>query len=152
MNARRQGVQSIATRDSASFPHDRKTVVMESVMRKIIFALLVAAGSLSAAAASAQEWAPYGGRPAYYAAGRGGSGDDVCSGRRAHMLEGWVGRKTAEGAIDPDRADRFHAEIDRLEDRARHECREGDWRGIQHISDRYASIEGAVRAAGRDRW
>jgi len=121
-------------------------------MRKIVSALLIVSGALGATAATAQDWSPYA-RPTYnYAPRWGGSGDDICSGRRAQMLERWVDNKAREGRIDPDRADRFHAQIDRLDDRSRYECAERDWRAIDRISQRYGSIAGALRAVDRQRW
>jgi hypothetical protein len=121
-------------------------------MRKLLCALLIGSGLAGATAANAQRWGPYGTPSSSYGASGYGSADGVCSGRRAHMLEGWVDRKVEDGRMDPDRADRIHSAIDRLEDKARHECREGDWRAIGNISERYEQIGYWIRSAGDDGW
>ena len=54
--------------------------------------------------------------------------------------------------VDDRRADRIHSAIDATEDRARHECREGDWRAVANISNRYDRIAGWIRAEGNDGW
>lgn len=127
---------------------------MESVMRKLVYGLLIGSGLLAASAASAQRWDPYYGdrSDGYSSGGFGYGGGDVCSGRRAHMLERWLDRKVETGSIDDRRADRIHSAIDATEDRARHECREGDWRAVANISNRYDRIAGWIRAEGNDGW
>jgi len=115
--------------------------------------MLIGASFGGATAASAQRWDPYYGHaPTIYASTDYGSADGVCSGRRAQMLEGWLNRKVEYGTIDADRADRIHSAIDRLEDRARHECREGDGRAIGDISERYDRIGAWIRSSGEDEW
>lgn len=135
----------------------QKVTGMEGAMRKMAFALLIGSGILGATAAGAQRWNPYYGNPASgYASSGYRSVDGVCSGGRAQMLEGWLDRKVEEGSIDSDNADRIHSAIDRAEDKARHECREGDWRATDEISARYDRIASWIRSAGdddrRDRW
>lgn len=124
---------------------------MESVMRKVSFVLLAVSGALIATAAGAQDWRPYDRDGGYEYGSRYGNADDVCSGRRAHMLERWVDRDVRNGSMDPERGDRFHANIDRLENWSRRECAEGDGRSIDRISQRYSGIEGALRAVEWDR-
>ena len=126
---------------------------MESVMRKMVYGLLIGSGLLAASAASAQRWDPYyGGRSDIYSPGGFGYGGDVCSGQRAHRLERWLENKVRSGGIDDRRADRIHSAIDANEDRARHECREGDWRAVAEISNRYDRIAGWISAESGDRW
>jgi hypothetical protein len=122
-------------------------------MRKLVFGLLIGSGLLAASSASAQRWDPgsWGGADSYSPGGFGYAGD-ICSGRRARMLERWLDRKVETGSIDDRRADRIHSAIDRTEDHARHECREGDWRAIADISNRYDRIAGSIRSEGYDRW
>lgn len=131
---------------------------MEGVMRKLIYGLLIGSGLLAASAASAQRWDPYyaGRADNYSPGGFGYGGGDVCSGRRAHRLERWLENKVRSGGIDDRRADRIHSAIDANEDRARHECREGDWRAVAEISNRYDRIADWIHAESddrrRDRW
>lgn len=126
---------------------------MEGIMRKLAYGLLIGSGLLAASAASAQRWDPYyGDRADIYSQGGFGYGGDVCSGRRAHGLERWLAREVETGDIDDRRADRIHSAIDATEDRARHECREGDWRAVASISNRYDRIAGWIRAKEGDRW
>jgi hypothetical protein len=121
-------------------------------MRKLVYGLLIASGLLAASAASAQRWDPYADRAVSYSGGGFGYGGDVCSGRRAHMLERWLERKVETGSIDDRRADRIHSAIDGTEDRARRECREGDWRAVANLSNRYDRLAGWIRAEGNDGW
>jgi len=126
---------------------------MESVMRKLVYGLLIGSGLLAASAASAQRWDPYyGDRADIYSSGGFSYGGDVCSGRRAHGLERWLDRKVETGDIDYGRADRLHSAIDATEDRARHECREGDLRAVANISRQYDRIAGWIGASGGNRW
>lgn len=79
--------------------------------------------------------------------------DWVCSGRRAAELEGRLGQEEHEGDIDGYTADRIHAEIDRVEDKQRHECREGDWGGVRSVASRYDRIDEWIsREAHGRRW
>lgn len=115
-------------------------------MRKMI-GLAVAAGALvSANSAQAQGWGVwFGSRPAYGGYVRPTDNDwwarSVCSGQRGKMLEGRLRHEVDEEEIDPDTADRMHEAIDQLEDKARHECEEGDHRAIMGISQRFDRIQ-----------
>lgn len=115
-------------------------------MRKIYSVMVMAAGMIAAGPASAQSWGIFvgtgGGYPRYDS---GYDEDDrlarvICSGQRAHMLEDRLRHEVDENEIDDDDADRIHSAIDRLEDRQRHECREGDRRAIIAIASRYDRI------------
>jgi hypothetical protein len=137
---------------TSSFAVARR-IAMESIMRKLVYGLLIGSGLLTASAASAQRWDPgYWGRADSYSSSGLGYAGDVCSGRRAHRLERWLNNKVEAGGMDDRRADRIHSAIDETEDRARHECREGDWRAIADISNRYDRIAGWIRAETYDRW
>jgi len=124
-------------------------------MHKTI-AVMMAAGALaSASAAQAQSWGVYiGSQPSYGYAARG---DDwvvrsVCSGERARGLEGRLRHEQDEGEIDPGTADRMHDAIDRLEDRSRNECEEGDRRAIYGISQRFDRIQGWMENEAHGGW
>lgn len=115
-------------------------------MRRVWNVVLLGTSLIASGSANAQSWGIYvgtgGGYPAYQ---RGYDDEDslarfICSGQRAHMLEDRLRHEVAEDEIDDDDADRIHAAIDRLEDRQRHECREGDRRAIGDIAYRYDRI------------
>ncbi|MCW1381307.1 hypothetical protein OLX02_00580 [Novosphingobium sp. KCTC 2891] len=78
----------------------------------------------------------------------------TCNGRFAAVLENRVQREASEGDIDRDTAWRMHREIDRLEDKGRHECSEGDWRAARGIGENYMRISRWIDSeAGRpQRW
>ena len=79
--------------------------------------------------------------------------DWVCSGQRAHQLEGRLRHEVEEGDIDPGTSERMHFAIDDLERRQQHECYENDWRSVWRIADRYDRIEGWMNnEAGRSHW
>lgn len=123
--------------------------------------MLVGAVLAMGTAAQAQSWGVYiGNGPGYGPPRHGWGGDDrmvrsVCSGERAYRLEDRLRHEEDEDEIDPREARRIHGTIDRLEDRQRHECAEGDWRSIRDISFRYDQIgqwiEGAAHGY-RGRW
>ncbi len=116
-------------------------------MRRVLGAMLLGVGLVTSGTAYAQSWGIYvgtgGGYPRYY---RDYDDDDdglarfICSGRRAHALEDRLRHEVDEDEIDDDDADRIHEVIDRLEDRQRHECAEGDRRAIYDIAGRYDRI------------
>ncbi|WP_353227446.1 histidine kinase [Novosphingobium sp.] len=131
-------------------------------MRRIVGVVIAAAGLLAGGGAQAHGWGvqfgvgPAYGRPAW---GDGQdwrwrqAGDAVCSGRRAQALEWRLRREVDEGDIDYGTARDIHRSIDRLEDKQRHECDEGDWRAINRIAGRYDDIDGWIStAAGGRRW
>ena len=109
-------------------------------------AIVLASGLLASPAAHAQSWGRYGGyEDGYHRHFRDYDPDSglvraVCSGQRAHMLEARLGHEVDEGEIDERDARRIHAEIDRLEDKQRHECAEGDWRAVRAIAARYDRV------------
>ncbi|MFC3173865.1 histidine kinase [Novosphingobium bradum] len=113
-------------------------------------ALAVAAGALmTATAGQAQSWGVW--------LGSGPGGGDwamrsVCSGERARGLEGRLRHEQREGEIDPDTAERIHDAIDRLEDRSRDECDEGDRRAIWSIAQRFDRIQGWMDGAAHGGW
>lgn len=123
-------------------------------MHKTI-ALMMAASALVSTSAQAQSWGVwFGAQPSYGYAPRG---DDwvvrsVCSGERAHRLEGRLRHEQNEGEIDPDTAERMHDAIDRLEDRSRNECEEGDRRAIYGISQRFDRIQGWMEHEAHGGW
>ncbi len=121
-------------------------------MHRILAIMLVGTGMVTSPAASAQSWSGYYGNHAE----RGhyqsiddddeGYGDDgrlraVCSGQRAHGLEATLRHEEQEDEIDREDARRIHSTIDRLEDRQRQECAEGDWRMVREISFRFDRVE-----------
>ena len=124
-------------------------------MQKAI-ALVMAAGALaSASAVQAQEWSiQLGSRPSYGYAPGGGDWvfRSVCSGERARGLEGRLRHEQDEGEIDPGTAERMHDAIDRLEDRSRDECEEGDRRTIWNISQRFDRIQGWMEREAHGGW
>lgn len=136
-------------------------------MRKVWSTFLLAAMVMSmAATAHAEPW-DRGYRPVDAASGGYGWGgygwgghdrdDDarlnaVCSGATARMLEGRLWQEAREGAIDGDEANRLHAAIDRLEDKGRHECAEGDRGGIWHVARRYDRIGQTIGEMAQRRW
>ena len=115
-------------------------------MQKVLGTVAVLAGLMTGTAAHAQSWGVYfgNGNPQPYAARW--YGDDerqmqfICSGQRSHMLEDRLRHEVDEGEIDPDKAERMHAAIDRQEDGQRRECAEGDWRAVRDIARRYDRI------------
>ena len=125
-------------------------------MRKTL-ALIAAAGALgSASLAHAQSFGVWVGSGSQYGYGWRGDGDGtlraVCSGERARGLEGRLRHEEREGEIDPDRVDRIHDAIDRLEDRSRDECREGDRRAIWSIAQRYDRIDSWIQREAHGGW
>jgi hypothetical protein len=76
----------------------------------------------------------------------------ICSGRRADQLENRLRHEVAEDEIDANDADRIHGAIDRLEDRQRHECQEGDRRAIQDIAYRYNRIAQWLESEAHRGW
>lgn len=115
-------------------------------MRRIWTVVFLGASLVASGSANAQSWGIYvgtgGGYPGYQRGYDDGDGlaRFICSGQRAHMLEDGLRHEVAEDEIDGDDADRIHTAIDRLEDRQRHECREGDRRAIGDIAYRYDRI------------
>jgi len=106
--------------------------------------IAVAAGTLaSASAGHAQGWGFWGGDSPL----RG-----VCSGERARGLEARLRHEQRDGDIDPDTADRIHDAIDRLEDRSRGECDEGDRRAIWNIAQRFDRIQGWIENSAHGGW
>lgn len=125
-------------------------------MQKAISLVLAVGALASASAAQAQTWSfQFGSRPAYGYAPRG-EGErimrSVCSGDRARGLEGRLRHEQAEGEIDEDTADRMHEAIDRLEDRSRDECDEGDRRAIWGISQRFDRIQAWMDREAHGGW
>jgi len=131
-------------------------------MRRVLPVVLAGVALLSGGAASAQGWWPAYDNSGYgYQRGYGGGYDDrdddriaaaICSGQRAHGLEARLRHERDEGEIDGDTARRIHAMIDRLQDKQRHECAEGDDRAIAAISDRYDRIERWIGAEAHGGW
>lgn len=120
-------------------------------------ALAAAAGALAlSSSAQAQGWGIwFGTRSTYGYAARGG--DEwavraVCSGERARRLEGRVRHEEEEGELDPRTADRMHDAIDRLEDRSRDECEEGDQHSIWGIAQQYDRIQGWIENEAHGNW
>jgi len=113
--------------------------------KKTIAVALAAAALATAPGAQAQGWGVWVGSGQQYGYGDGGGGwavRAVCSGERARGLEGRLNHEEREGEIDPGTADRIHEAIDRLEDRSRNECAEGDRRAIWNIAQRFDRIQG----------
>lgn len=107
------------------------------------------AGSLLAAApAQAQPWGGYG-----YGYGYDRQAvDGVCSGQRGQMLESRLQREVWEGDIDRRTAADLHWRIDRLQDRERHECREGDFREARDIARQYANLQSVIERESGSGW
>ncbi len=135
-------------------------------MRTIIAAAALVASLASAGAAGAQNWnypAQDRGRERsdgfgseYRGENGGGYGGgyarQICSGQRAFALEAKLQREWREGEIDPRAARRIKDQIDRLEDKQRDECREGDWRELREISVRYDRIEQWIEREAHSDW
>lgn len=129
------------------------------MQRKIMTATLVGLAALATASgAQAQGWGVWAGsQPGYgYRSGGDWTMRAVCSGERARGLEARLRHEQRKGEIDPGTADRIHDAIDRLEDRSRNECDEGDRRSIWNIAQRFDRIQGwmdnAARGDGWRRW
>lgn len=112
-------------------------------MRKLLICIAAAGTALATAAPAAAQYYPqpygYNGY-GYRGYGMDGVAESVCSGQRAHSLEGRLRHEESEREIDPYVAARIHQAIDRLEDQQRHECAERDWRSIAAIGSRYDRI------------
>ncbi len=83
---------------------------------------------------------------------RGDRGDfgGTCSGQRGYGLERQLRWKTSRGLIDYRTAQRIQRDIDRLQWKEQHECREGDWRAVGKINRDYDRIDHWIdEAAGR---
>lgn len=130
-------------------------------MTRKTLAALIALGGLTATATPATAQVSWGARfdfgaprPAaydgYYRGYRGGDRmrDIVCSGTRAHQLEDRLRHEVREGDIDRWQARRIHETIDRTEDDQRYACsRRGDWDDVRDIASRYNRIEGWIENA-----
>jgi len=118
--------------------------------RKVItVGALEVAAMVTGTAAQAQGWGVWmGSQPQYGYRGGYGGGDwamrAVCSGERARGLESRLRHEERDGDIDPRTADRIHDAIDRLEDRSRNECAEGDRGSIWNIAQRFDRIQGWI--------
>ncbi|HEY7805826.1 MAG TPA: histidine kinase [Croceibacterium sp.] len=132
-------------------------------MRKIATAVLLAAGMMAAPAAHAQSWGVYvGNSPGYNGNGYGyGNGyqrgwdngvNAVCSGQRAYRLEARLRQEYREGEIDGRDGARIQRSIDRLENKQRHECCEGDWGAIRNISYQYDQLDQWIDQEAHGRW
>jgi hypothetical protein len=127
-------------------------------MRKIGLAVLLASGLLVSPDANAQSWGGYSGYGQGYGAydrlggyWNNGAGD-VCSGQRARSLEAKLRHEYNEGEIDGYAAERLSRQIDRLERKRYHECREGDWNAIRNISFQYNRIDQWIDQRAHGRW
>lgn len=134
---------------------------MKMGFSKALLVVLAGTAAVMGSAAQAQSWGVYvGNGPAYGPYRHGWVGGDammrsVCSGERAYRLEDRLRHEENEDEIDPRTASRIHGAIDRLEDRQRRECAEGDWRSVRDISYRYDQIGQWIdgEAHGyRERW
>lgn len=127
-------------------------------MRKVLIAAILGAGLFTSASANAQSWGIYIGNGGEYAPRYRQFDDDdrlarsICSGQRAHSLEDRLDHEEDEDEIDEDTARRIHSTIDRLEDRQRHECAEGDWPAIRDIAFRYDRIGQWINAEAHGGW
>ncbi|HET9629601.1 MAG TPA: histidine kinase [Novosphingobium sp.] len=124
-------------------------------MHKVIGAVAFAAAALTAAtSAQAQGWGVWAGsQPQYYGGGGGGWAERaVCSGQRARGLESRLRHEEQEGEIDPGRADRIHDAIDRLEDRSRDECAEGDRHAIWGLARQFDRIQAWLENEAHGDW
>ena len=118
-------------------------------MRKVPMFVAAAGVTACVAAPAAAQYYPqpygyngsgYGNTYGYGDYGTENSVQAVCSGQRGYALEARLRHEQQEGEMDPYTADRIHDAIDRLEDKQRHECAEGDWRSIARIGSRYDRI------------
>jgi hypothetical protein len=127
-------------------------------MRKIATAVLLTAGLLVSPAANAQSWGGHSGYGQRYGGydRRGGYWNnrarDVCSGQRARSLKAKLRHEYREGEIDGYTAERLNRQIDRLQRKQYHECREGDWRAIRNISFQYNRIDRWIDQRAHGRW
>ena len=126
-------------------------------MRKLGTAILLAAGVMVSTAANAQSWGVYvGNSPGYYGYNRQGDWDDgvnaVCSGQQARALEARLRHEYDENEISGWDAARINRQIDRLERKQVHECREGDWRALRNISYQYSQIGQWIDQQAHGRW
>lgn len=124
-------------------------------MIRTSLAALAAFGTFAGAAApaAAQSWGVSIGvgspRPAAYYGYRGDGRmrDYICSGARAHQLEGRLRHEVRDGDIDGYQARRIHQIIDRTEDDQSYACSRGGWGDVRDIAGRYDRIEGWIANA-----
>ena len=134
-------------------------------MRGYLGAIVMVAGLMASGTVQAQSWGIYLGNntppQAYAMRWRPDDGermmDFICSGQRAHVLEERLRDEVDGDEIADNTADRMHEAIDRLENRQRRECAEGDWRSVREIGERYDRIGQWMDAAAhgqewRPRW
>lgn len=129
-------------------------------MIRTTLAAMAALGGLAAAATPATAQVSWGARvdigtprpAAYYGYDRGYRGDamryTICSGARAHQLEDRLRHEVREGDIDGWQARRIHQAIDRNERDQRYACsNRGDWDDLRDLASRYNRIEGWIENA-----
>lgn len=135
-------------------------------MQKLATALLLAAGLMVTPAAHAQSWGGYergGDYRGYNQGNRGNYGYDrrsdrnyalsvTCSGQRARTLENRLQEEYREREIGQWDASRMQRSIDRLQNQAWRECREGDWRAVWNISLQYDQIGNWIDREAHGRW
>jgi hypothetical protein len=116
------------------------------MLKSLTMTLAVGASLLTGAAAQAHEWNTWGRNDGYQRDWRDQRGMDrdliqsTCSGERGYNLEVRLQREVREGDIDRGSARRIQREIDRLQNKERHECREGDFREVRDISNGYIRL------------
>lgn len=118
---------------------------MKTMTKILAAALALGSAATITGTASAHDWRgggwgytqPYGG------GWRGDRGDfgGTCSGQRGYGLERQLRWKTSRGQIDYRTAQRIQRDIDRLQWKEQHECREGDWRAVGKINRDYDRID-----------
>lgn len=124
------------------------------MLKKITAGLVLGAALLAGGAAQAQSWGNY---DRGYGNGYGYQRDwreqrdidrtlveSTCSGQRGQAIEARLQREVWEGDIDRRTAARLQWEIDRLQDRERHECRERDFREARDIGKQYVRIRALI--------
>lgn len=117
---------------------------MKTMTKVLCTALALGSAATITGTASAHDWRggngwgyaqPYGG------GWQNGGGGGVCSGQRGYQLENELRFKTSRGLIDYRTAQRIQRDIDKLQWKEQHECREGDWRAVGKINRDYDRID-----------
>ncbi|GEN99103.1 hypothetical protein NSE01_09360 [Novosphingobium sediminis] len=115
---------------------------MKTMTKVFAAALALGGAATSTGTASAHDWRGNGwGYSQQYGGGDRGNFGGACSGQRGYQLERELRFKTSRGLIDYRTAQRIQRDIDKLQWKEQHECREGDWRAVGKIQRDYARID-----------
>ncbi len=128
---------------------------MKTMTKVLATALALGSAVTLGGSASAHDWRGNGYGYGYAQPGGGGwqgYPGGTCSGQRGYGLERELRFKTSRGLIDYRTAQRIQRDIDRLQWKEQHECREGDWRAVGKINRDYDRIDHWIDEAAGRRW